>query len=103
MPDGSIWTGFYSDWDQLSKEDRQTVIDTRAENKCKGGRKLQASGDTTQNNHLKNIKAQMNELKRSFALLLADPPPTDRPYPALVGYVLQPGLLPYHFGSRVVR
>ena len=25
MPDGSVWTGFYSDWDQLSKEDRQTV------------------------------------------------------------------------------
>jgi hypothetical protein len=28
MPDGSIWTGFYSDWEQLSKTDRKTVMDT---------------------------------------------------------------------------
>ena len=39
MPDGSVWTGFYSEWDQLSKEDRQTVIDTRKKNKAKGGRR----------------------------------------------------------------
>jgi hypothetical protein len=28
MPNGSVGTRFYSNWDQLSKEDRQTVIDT---------------------------------------------------------------------------
>ena len=39
MPDGSVWTGFYSEWDQLSKDDRQTVMDTRKANKTKGGNK----------------------------------------------------------------
>jgi hypothetical protein len=29
MPDGSVWTGFYSDW---AKEDRQTVIETWQKN-----------------------------------------------------------------------
>ena len=38
VPDGSVWTGFYAKWDQLSKEDRQTVLDTQASNKAKGGR-----------------------------------------------------------------
>jgi hypothetical protein len=39
MPDGSLWTGFQLDWNQeLSKEDHQTVINTRVFNKAKGGR-----------------------------------------------------------------
>ncbi len=46
MPDGSVWTGFYAEWDQLSKEDRQIVIDTQASNKAKGnhGRKISKVG-----------------------------------------------------------
>ena len=75
MPDGSIWTGFYSDWDQLSKEDRQTVIDTRAENKNRGGRKRQASDvTTTTSTKLKGIKSQMDELKRTLAALKSKQP-----------------------------
>ena len=73
MPDGSIWTGFYSDWDQLSKEDRQTVIDTRVENKTRGGRKRQASEVTTTKStkKLKDITTQVAELKRTLASLKA--------------------------------
>ena len=43
MPDGTIWTGFYSEWEQLSKEDRQSVLDARQKNKAKGGRGRQVS------------------------------------------------------------
>ena len=35
MPDGSIWTGYYSDWDKISDYDKQTVMDTRKKNKKK--------------------------------------------------------------------
>ena len=35
MPDGSVWAGFYAKWEQLSNEDRQTVMDTRTANKAK--------------------------------------------------------------------
>jgi hypothetical protein len=64
MPDGSIWTGFYAEWDQLSKEDRQTVIDTRATNKAKGGRRKVAEVGSTK---LKEIKTQVAALKRKLA------------------------------------
>jgi hypothetical protein len=36
MPDGSIWTGFYSDWSQLSKDDRQKVMETPTEEQREG-------------------------------------------------------------------
>ena len=77
MPDGSIWTGFYSDWDQLSKEDRQTLIDTRVENKAKEGRKRQASEVTTKSKKLKDITSQVAELKRTLASLKAKQPAAD--------------------------
>lgn len=64
MPDGTVWTGFYSDWSQLSKEDRQTVIDTRIANKSKGGRKVAEVGSAKK---LKEIKSQVAEIKRSLA------------------------------------
>ena len=67
MPDGSIWTGFYADWNQLSKEDRQTVIDTRVSNKAKGARKASEVGSASRN--LKDIKQQVAELKRSLAAI----------------------------------
>ena len=71
MPDRSIWTGFYSDWEQLSKEDRQTVMDTRISNKAKGGRgkprrKVSEVGSAKK---LKKIKGQVAELKRTLASL----------------------------------
>jgi len=68
MPDGSIWTGFYSDWKELSQEDRQAVIDTRRKNKAKGG-KRQASEVCTSASKLKAIKTQVAELKRTLASL----------------------------------
>jgi hypothetical protein len=64
MPDGSVWTGFYSDWDQLSKDDKKTVMDTRASNKSKGNRKVSEIGSAQK---LKDIKSQVAELKRSLA------------------------------------
>ena len=35
MPDGSVRTGYYSDWSQMSNDDKQTVLDTRKKNKGK--------------------------------------------------------------------
>jgi hypothetical protein len=37
MPDGSIWTGYYSDWDTMPEKDKNTVMKTRKKNKAKGG------------------------------------------------------------------
>jgi hypothetical protein len=71
MPDGSVWTGFYSDWDQLSKEDKQTVIDTRVSNKAKGGRGKKVAGVLTTGDKkaLKEITSQVSDLKRRLASL----------------------------------
>ena len=60
MPDGSKWTGFYSDWTTLSKKDRQTDLDTRKANKFKDGSKKGAWG--------KN-KYKVADLKRCLAAL----------------------------------
>jgi hypothetical protein len=35
MPDGSVWTGFYSDWATMSSDDKKVVLDTRKKNKEK--------------------------------------------------------------------
>ena len=66
MPDGSVWTGYYSDWSQMSSEDKQTVLDTRKKNKGKPpkGRKVSEVGSK-----LQDIKAQVAELKRTIASL----------------------------------
>jgi hypothetical protein len=70
MPDGSVWNGFNSDWDELSKEDRQTVIDTRASNKAKGGRGRKISEVSSGGNKsLKEITTQVATLKRKLAAL----------------------------------
>ena len=74
MPDGSVWTGYYAEWDQLSKDDRQTVIDTRASNKAKGGRgrkisEIGCSGSSKKS--LKEIKTQVAALKRKLASLIS--------------------------------
>ena len=36
MPDGSVFTGYYPNWSELSKEDKQRVLDSRSKKK-KGG------------------------------------------------------------------
>ena len=69
MPDGSVWTGFYSDWNQLSKEDRQTVTDTRVKNKGKSTKKDTNSYSKT----FKDIKSKVAELKRTLASLQTKP------------------------------
>ena len=63
MSDGSVWTGFYSDWSQLSQEDRQTVIDTRVKNKGKSLKKDSYS------KKFEDIKSKVAELKRTIASL----------------------------------
>ena len=73
MPDGSVWTGYYAEWDQLSKEDRRTVLDTRASNKAKGGRGRKISevgcSGSCKKESLKEIKTQVAALKRKLASL----------------------------------
>ncbi len=77
MPDGSIWTGFYAEWDQLSKEYRQTVIDTRTKNKAKGGRKGRQVAKTYCGDMLKSIKTKMADLQRTLAAIKVKQPAND--------------------------
>lgn len=72
MPDGSVWTGYYSDWAQMSSDDKQIVLDTRKKNKGKSPKKgRQASEVGTK---LQDIKSQMAELKRTIASLSKSKP-----------------------------
>ena len=61
MPDGSVWTGYYSDWDKMSDTDKQTVMDTRKKNKAKGL--------TPNKKKVGDLKTQLAELKRSIAAM----------------------------------
>ena len=61
MPDGSIWTGYYSDWEKISDADKQKVMDTRKKNK--------ANGTTPTKRKVSDVKAQLAELKRSIAAI----------------------------------
>ena len=63
MPDGSIWTGYYADWETMSDTDKQTVMDTRKKNKAKGttpGKKKTNGSD---------LKVQFAEMKRTLAAM----------------------------------
>jgi hypothetical protein len=61
MPDGSVWTGYYSDWEKMSDTDKNTIMDTRKKNKAKGTTpNKKKSGD---------MKAQIADLKRSIAAM----------------------------------
>ena len=67
MPDGSVWTGYYSDWSQISNDDKQVVFETRKKNKGKSpkqGRKVSDVGSK-----INDIKSQMADLKRTIAAL----------------------------------
>jgi hypothetical protein len=59
MPDGSISTGYYSDWEMMSDADKQTVMDTRKKNKAKG--------TTPTKRKVSNVKAQLAKLTKSIA------------------------------------
>ena len=64
MPDGSIWTGYYSDWDKMSDTDKDTVMATRKTNKTKKG----ISGTPTKRK-VADVKTQIADLKRTVAAL----------------------------------
>ena len=36
MPGRSMWTGYYSEWDKMSDNNKQIVMDTRKKKKSKG-------------------------------------------------------------------
>jgi hypothetical protein len=61
MPDGSVWTGYYSDWDTMPEKDKNTVMETRKKNKAKGFTPSKKKGT--------NLKSQIADLKRSIAAL----------------------------------
>jgi hypothetical protein len=61
MPDGTIWTGYYSDWDKMSDADKQTVMDTRKKNRAKGTTPNKKKGS--------DLKSQIADLKRSIAAI----------------------------------
>ena len=61
MPDGSVWTGYYSDWEKMSDTDKETVIATRKSNKAKG--------TTPTKRKVADVKSQLADLKRSIAAL----------------------------------
>ena len=61
MPDGSVWTGYYSDWEKMSDADKETVMETRKKNKAKG--------TTPTKRKVSDVKAQLADLKRSIAAL----------------------------------
>ena len=68
MPDGSVWTGYYSDWAKMSNDDKQVVLETRKKNKANKtptkGRQVSDVGSK-----LTDIKSQMADLKRTIAAL----------------------------------
>jgi hypothetical protein len=61
MPDGSVWTGYYSDWDKMSDADKETVMETRKKNKAKG--------TTSTKRKVSDVNSQLADLKRSIAAL----------------------------------
>ena len=63
MPDRSIWTGYYSDWEKMSDADKETVMATRKSNKAKG-----ISGTPTKRKVV-DVKTRIADLKRTVAAL----------------------------------
>ena len=61
MPDGSVWTGPYSDWDKMSNAEKETVMETRTKNKAKG--------TTPTERKIGDVKTQLADLKRLIAAL----------------------------------
>jgi hypothetical protein len=61
MPDGSVWTGYYSDWDKMSDADKETVMETRKKNKAKG--------TTPTKRKVADVKTQLADLKKLIAAL----------------------------------
>jgi hypothetical protein len=68
MPDGSVWTGHYDEWNKMSDKDKQTVIDARSKNRSKGGREnksRQASDVSTDN--IASMNSKLDDIQRTLA------------------------------------
>ena len=66
MSDGSVFTGYYPNWSELSKEDKQCVLDSRSKKKKGGiGNKRQISDVTSIAEQLQVIKRTISELVSS--------------------------------------
>ena len=66
MSDGSVFTGYYPNWSELSKEDKQRVLDSRSKKKKGGiGNKRQISDVTSIAEQLQVIKRTISELVSS--------------------------------------
>ena len=68
MPDGSVWTGYYLDWDKMSDTNKETVITTRKNNKAKGITRKGISGTPTKRK-VADVRTQIADLKRTVAAL----------------------------------
>ena len=65
MSDGSIFTGYYPNWSELSKEDKQQVLDSRNKKK-KGG-----VGSKRQISDVASIAEQVQVMKRGISELVS--------------------------------
>lgn len=68
MPDGSIWTGYYSDWETMSDADKQIVMDTRKKNKANGTTPRKGTSSKRKASEV-SVKAQIAELKKTIAAI----------------------------------
>ena len=65
MSDRSVFTGYYLDWSELSKEDKQHVLDSRSKKK-KGG-----IGNKRQISDVASIAEQLQVMKRTISELMS--------------------------------
>ena len=65
MSDGSVFTGYYPNWSELSKEDKQCVLDSRSK-KTKGG-----IGNKRQISDMTSIAEQLQVIKRTISELVS--------------------------------
>ena len=68
--DGSIYTGFYKNWQSLSKEDQDKVLQERERLGIKGGRKKHRGGPAAKaKKKLYNVRKEIKKLKRTISAL----------------------------------
>ena len=65
MSDGSVFTGYYPNWSDLSKEDKQCMLDLR--NKKKKGR----LGNKRQMSDVASIAEQLQVMNRTISELMS--------------------------------
>ena len=65
--DGSIHTGFYPNWKQLTQQEREKVVDERKKQKQK--RKPAGGQPSTVKTELENLKKKLGKHKRTIAAL----------------------------------